>query len=36
MHFEINWKRVLMSVIGVLVCGISVGAFKRAELGVDP
>jgi len=25
-----------MSVIGVLVCGISVGIFKRAELGVDP
>ena len=36
MHFEINWKRVLMSVIGVLVCGLSVGIFKRAELGVDP
>lgn len=29
-------RRILMSVIGVLVCGISVGAFKRAELGVDP
>lgn len=36
MHFQISWKRVLMSVIGVLVCGISVGIFKRAELGVDP
>ncbi|MBQ9031639.1 MAG: hypothetical protein IJ106_09350 [Parasporobacterium sp.] len=36
MHFEISWKRVLMSVIGVLVCGLSVGIFKRAELGVDP
>jgi len=29
-------RRILMSVIGVLVSGISVGAFKRAELGVDP
>lgn len=29
-------KRILMSVLGVLVCGISVGMFKRAELGVDP
>ena len=36
MHFQISWKRVLMSVIGVLVCGLSVGIFKRAELGVDP
>ena len=33
---KLPWKRILMSVIGVLVCGISVGAFKRAELGVDP
>lgn len=29
-------KRILMSVIGVLVCGISVGIFKRAALGIDP
>ena len=29
-------KRILMSAIGVLVCGISVGMFRRAELGVDP
>ena len=29
-------KRILMSAIGVLICGISVGMFKRAELGVDP
>lgn len=29
-------KRVLMSILGVLVCGISVGLFKRAALGVDP
>ena len=25
-----------MSAIGVVICGISVGMFKRAELGVDP
>ena len=29
-------KRICMSVIGVLVAGVSVGLFKRAELGVDP
>ena len=29
-------KRILMSAIGVLICGISVGMFKRAALGVDP
>ena len=29
-------RRIVMSVLGVLVCGISVGLFKRAELGVDP
>lgn len=29
-------RRVLMSVLGVLVCGMSVGLFKRAMLGVDP
>ena len=32
-----NWKkRVGMSALGVLICGISVGMFKRAALGVDP
>ena len=29
-------KRIGMSVLGVLICGISVGMFKRADLGVDP
>ena len=29
-------KRILMSIIGVAVCGISVGFFKRATYGVDP
>lgn len=29
-------KRILMSVLGVVICGISVGFFKRATFGVDP
>ena len=29
-------RRIGMSVIGVVICGISIGFFKRAELGVDP
>ena len=29
-------KRILMSVIGVLICGVAVGFFKRAMFGVDP
>ena len=29
-------KRILMSVLGVVICGISVGMFKHAALGVDP
>ena len=29
-------KRILMSIFGVLVCGIAVGFFKRAMFGVDP
>ena len=29
-------RRILMSVLGVLICGISVGMFKHASLGVDP
>ena len=32
-HFA---KRVLMSALGVIICGISVGMFKHAALGVDP
>ncbi len=28
--------RVLMSLLGVTVCGFSVGIFRTAELGVDP
>ncbi len=29
-------KRVIMSVLGVAICGVSVGMFKFAALGVDP
>ncbi len=29
-------KRILMSALGVAICGISVGMFKHASLGVDP
>jgi uncharacterized membrane protein YczE len=29
-------KRILMSVLGVVLCGISVGFFKIAAFGVDP
>ncbi|MCR5090045.1 MAG: hypothetical protein K6C08_11115 [Oscillospiraceae bacterium] len=30
------YKRILMSALGVIICGISVGMFKHASLGVDP
>ena len=29
-------KRILMSALGVVICGVSVGMFKHAALGVDP
>lgn len=29
-------RRILMSVLGVVICGASVGIFKIAALGVDP
>ena len=32
----IQTRRILMSVFGVVICGISVGMFKHAALGVDP
>ena len=32
-HF---YKRIAMSAIGVIICGVSVGMFKHAALGVDP
>lgn len=31
-----NGKRILMAVLGVLVCGISVGLFKLSVFGTDP
>ena len=29
-------KRIVMSVLGVVICGLSVGMFKHAAFGVDP
>lgn len=29
-------KRIIMSVFGVVICGLSVGMFKHAAFGVDP
>lgn len=29
-------KRIIMSVLGIVICGISVGMFKFAALGIDP
>ena len=28
-------RRIVMSALGVVICGISVGMFKHASLGVD-
>ena len=36
LHDAVFVRRIGMSVIGVLICGISVGMFKHAALGVDP
>ena len=33
---NLSWKRVLMTIFGVTLCGISVGIFKKAALGTDP
>lgn len=33
---EMLKKRIWMCLAGVLLCGISVGFFKRAAFGVDP
>ncbi len=33
---SIKTKRILMSLLGVIICAISVGVFKIAALGVDP
>ena len=29
-------RRILMSILGVVICGVSVGIFKTAALGIDP
>ena len=29
-------KRIMMSIFGVVICGLSVGMFKHAAFGVDP
>ncbi len=36
MKQKITARRVIMCVAGVLICGVSVGFFKAAALGVDP
>ncbi len=33
---KISWRRVAMSLFGVIVCAVAVGFFKKAALGVDP
>ncbi len=33
---SIKQKRLFMTLVGVLICGFSVGLFKRAAFGVDP
>jgi len=35
-RIQISWRRVLMSLFGVIICAIAVGFFKMAALGVDP
>ena len=36
MVFIMKKRRILMSLLGVIICAISVGFFKHAALGVDP
>ena len=36
MKDKLMMKRIFMCVAGVMICGISVGFFKVAALGVDP
>ena len=33
---RLSTRRILMSALGVIICGLSVGMFKHASLGVDP
>jgi uncharacterized membrane protein YczE len=36
MKLNFSWRRVWMSLCGVVVCAIAVGFFKIAAMGVDP
>lgn len=36
MNVSIKFKRIIMSVLGVALCGISVGFFRFSAFGVDP
>ncbi len=36
MKDNLKGKRILMSLLGVIICAVSVGIFKIAALGVDP
>ena len=36
MSMKLDWRRVLMSLGGVIICAVAVGFFKLAALGVDP
>ena len=35
-YLKTNRRRIFMSLVGVIICAISVGVFKLAALGVDP
>ena len=35
-EWAVKKRRILMSLLGVLICAVSVGVFKIAALGVDP
>ena len=35
-YLKNNRVRIMMSLLGVIICAISVGVFKLAALGVDP
>ena len=35
-YLKANRRRIVMSLVGVIICAVSVGVFKLAALGVDP
>ncbi len=35
-YIKTNKRRILMSLMGVIICAVSVGVFKLAAFGVDP